>query len=137
MAAKKERSKQEDGGERDVDQREQPASERKPGDEFRDDAVALEEAAGAAVSVLAELDAPLTTGNLKEFPRPSADLRAAEQGMEYFRESFERAGAMLYALAAIRDQGSEVDPLLLAAVQPFRDALRVLRTQHKEAEPGG
>jgi hypothetical protein len=95
MPAKKRGSKPDNGGERNREQREQPNGERRPGDVYRDDAVVLQEAAGAAASVLAELETPLTTGDLKDFPRPAGDVRAAQQGMEYLRESFERAGAML------------------------------------------
>jgi hypothetical protein len=36
----------------------------------------------------------------------------------------------------MRDQRDEIDPLMLAAVKPYTDALRVLRKQHEEAETG-
>jgi hypothetical protein len=136
MPAKQRRSKPEGGDAGEPVPPQQSSGERRPGDVYRDDAVVLQQAAGAVATVLAELEAPLTTGDLKEFPRPPGDVRAAIAGVEYLRESFERAGAMLYAIGAMRDQREEVDPLMLAAVKPFTDALRLLRQQHGEAGSG-
>lgn len=147
MPAKQRRSKPNGGnvpeGGRPEQMPEQPNAARRPGDVYRNDAAILQQAAGAVDTVavgdvFAELEAlaPLTTGDLKEFPRPSGELRAALQGLEYFRESFERAGAMLYAIGALRDHGVEVNPLMLAAVKPFTDALVVLRKDLEGAGAG-
>jgi hypothetical protein len=95
--------------------------------ELRELAIVFEVAATEGLAGLADLDFPLSTGDLKEFPRPAADLRAAEQGLEYLRESAERVSAMLAALAAAREQGLEVPPTLRAIVEPFVATLRARR----------
>jgi hypothetical protein len=92
--------------------------------ELRDLAIAFEIAATEGLAGLAELEFPLSTGNLKEFPRPVSELRSAEQGLEYLREAAERASAMLAALAAAQEQGLEISPVLRAAVEPFISAVR-------------
>lgn len=93
-------------------------------EELRALAVAFEVAATEGLAGLSELEFPLSTGDLREFPRPTPELRAAEQGLEYLRESAERASAMLAVLAVAREQGVEIPPVLRATVEPFISALR-------------
>jgi hypothetical protein len=76
---------------------------------------------------LSELALPLSTGDLREFPRPAPELRAAEQGLEYLKESTQRVSAILAVLAAAQEQGLEIPPVLRATVEPFIAALRAQR----------
>jgi hypothetical protein len=99
-------------------------SDAESAEELRALAVALEIAATEGLAGVAELQFPLTTGNLQEFPRPAPEGRAAAQGVEYLRDSAQRASAILAALAAAREQGPEIPPVLRATVEPFISALR-------------
>lgn len=92
--------------------------------ELRALAVAFEVAATEGLASLTELEFPLITGNLQEFPRSAPELRAAEQGLEYLSESAERVSAMLAVLAAAREQGLEVPAVLRTTVEPFISALQ-------------
>jgi hypothetical protein len=62
---------------------------------------------------------PLTQGDLKDFPRPSPQDQAAQQGFAILRGSTEQAIAVLYALAAALDNNLPVSPALLRSVQPY------------------
>ena len=83
------------------------------------------------------ISAPLVVGDLRSFPRPSAEDRAAERGLEALRESTEQAVAALYALAAARDQGREVPEALLAPLRGYIDAYRANGGADAEAEGDG
>ncbi len=107
-----------DGTDTNIDQR---AGSAESGEELRNTAFLFEVAAGES---LADLSFPLSTGNLQEFPRPSSELRAAEEGLAILRDSAERVASMLQALAVAREQGREIPPILRAAVEPFIAAVR-------------
>jgi hypothetical protein len=88
--------------------------------ELRNLAIVFEIAPAEDLAGFADLNIPLSTGNLQEFPRPAPDLRAAEQGVEYLRQSVERDSAMLDALAAGREQGLEIPPAFRDHVELYR-----------------
>jgi hypothetical protein len=100
----------------------QPTGSAESGEDLRDTAYLLEVAAGES---LADLSFPLSTGNLQEFPRPSPELRAAEKGLETLQDTAARAVSMLHVLAAAREQGLEIPPVLRAAVERFIATVRV------------
>jgi hypothetical protein len=91
--------------------------------QLRELAQRLEAEAGAAVDTLSELEFPLITGDLKDFPRPSGEHRAAQEGVEFLRESLNGAAAALYTLSVAREQGREVPDILFAVVEPYVNAL--------------
>lgn len=91
--------------------------------QLRELAQRLESEAGAAVDALSELEFPLVTGDLKNFPRPSGEHRAAEEGVQFLRQSLRGASAALYTLSAAREQGRDVPDILFAAVEPYVNAL--------------
>jgi hypothetical protein len=91
--------------------------------QLRELAQRLESEAGAAVDALSELEFPLVTGDLKDFPRPSGEHRAAEEGVKFLRESLNGAAAALYASSAAREQGREAPDILFAAVEPYVNSL--------------
>ncbi len=92
--------------------------------ELRGAARFLEDIALTAVVSYSDIEFPLRPGDLKEFPRPSAEDEAAIQGLEVLRQSIEEAVAALDALAAASEDGREVPPALLVFVQPYLDAFR-------------
>lgn len=92
--------------------------------ELRELASAVEMVGSEALAGLADLEFPLSTGNLKEFPRAAPELRAAEEGLIHLQDAVQHAAAMLYALAVVREQGQDIPPVLRAAVQPFIVAVR-------------
>jgi len=92
--------------------------------ELRRLAAAFEVLASENLSGLAGLSVPISTGNLRDFPRPALEFRVAERGLEYLREAVERTSAILETLATAREKGVDVSPVLLAAVGPFIAALR-------------
>jgi hypothetical protein len=73
-----------------------------------------------------EISFPLATGDLRRFPRPTPEDRAAEQGFDVLREEGEKTVAVLYAFAAAADRDRTVPRELLALVQPAIDAFRAL-----------
>jgi hypothetical protein len=76
---------------------------------------------------------PLARGDLKDFPRPSSQDQAAQQGFVILRESSEQTIAKLYALAAALDNNLPVAPALLLSVQPYVAIFRdVVREQQEE-----
>jgi hypothetical protein len=74
----------------------------------------------------ADISFPLVVGDLRRFPRPAAEHRAAEQGFEAPREEGKTTVAVLYAFAAAAESGRTVPRELLALVQPAIDAFRAL-----------
>jgi hypothetical protein len=92
--------------------------------ELREAARFFEDVALSAVFSYSDIEFPLRPGDLKDFPRPSAEGEAALQGLEVLQESIEEAVAVLNALAAASEDGREVPPALLVFVQPYLDAFR-------------
>jgi hypothetical protein len=90
-----------------------------------------------ALADYSDISFPLVVGDVKDFPRASAENRAAERGLEALRESTERVAASLYALAAARDHGREVPEALLAPLRGYIDAYRANGGADSEAEGDG
>src|SRR5215218_7313415 len=84
----------------------------------------VEETALPAVASYYAIPIPIATGGVKEFPRPSKEDEAAEQGFNVLRMSTEQAVVALYALALALDNALDVPPALLRPVQPYIDAFR-------------
>jgi hypothetical protein len=111
-------------------------------EELRRVARFVEETALEALDDYAAVPVPLAVGGPKEFPRPSPDDQAAEQGSNALRESAERAVIQLDALAFALQHGLEVPPVLFVPVQGYIDAFTAERgsvpgqeAQEPEAEP--
>ncbi|MDQ6659956.1 MAG: hypothetical protein M3Z24_03195 [Chloroflexota bacterium] len=92
--------------------------------EFRNVVRYVEETALPALASYSEIPILLRSGDLKEFPRPSREDQAAEQGIDVLRTSIEQAIAQLYALAFAQEHGLEVPPALVAPVQNYIDTYR-------------
>ena len=97
-------------------------------EELRDVARFVEEGL-VALADISDLSFPLVSGDLRAFPRQTAEGEAFEQGVEFLREDAEGAVAALRALAEARDNELPVHPALLASVQPYIDAF------HRAQEP--
>jgi hypothetical protein len=67
---------------------------------------------------------PLVRGDLRTFPRPSAESRAAERGFDVLRQDTDAAVSVLHALAAALENDLEVPPVFLVPVLPYIDAFR-------------
>ena len=90
-------------------------------EELRDVASFVEESL-VALADISDISFPLVSGDLRRFPRQTAEGEAFEQGVEFLREDAEGAAAALRALAEARDNEIPVHPALLASVQPYIDA---------------
>jgi len=111
-------------GNGDAEQPETPDESGELARELRGAARFFEDIALSAVVSYSDIEFPLRTGDLKEFPRPSTEGEAAKQGLEVLRQSIEEAVAALNALAAALEDGREVPQALLLFVQPYLDAFR-------------
>jgi hypothetical protein len=91
-------------------------------EELRDVASFVEESL-VALADISDISFPLVSGDIRRFPRQTAEGEAFEQGVEFLREDAEGAVAALRALAEARDNALlPVPPALLASVQPYIDA---------------
>jgi hypothetical protein len=63
-------------------------------------------------------------GDLKTFPRPSSEARAAERGLDVLRQDTDEVVTALYALSAALDNDLDVPHVLLMPVLPYIDAFR-------------
>jgi hypothetical protein len=100
-------------------------------EELREVAQFVEQAGSDAIFAYSDIEFSLIPGDLKVFPRPTAEDQAAQQGFEVLRRKIEEAAAELYALATALDRGFDVPPILLAFTQPYIDAYR--REQRADA----
>jgi hypothetical protein len=97
--------------------------------ELREVAKFVAETSLEALTAYSELSFPPVVGNLQDFPRPSLEGRAAQQGFVVLREEVEEAVAALHALAAAIDHRLPVPPALQVRVQPYVNAYRAERRQ--------
>src|SRR5438105_372077 len=102
--------------------------------EFRNVARYVEETALPALASYSEIPIPLRSGGLKEFPRPSREGQAAEQGIDALRASIQQAVVQLYALAYAQEHGLAVPPALVAVVQNYIDAYHAEQRAANTAE---
>jgi hypothetical protein len=106
-------------------------------DTLRNAARYLEEAPLEALAGYAELSFPPVTGDLYSFPRSSPELRAAVRGFEHLREELNKAVAVLYALANVRERGLPVPAGLDVLALPYIDAYeRSLRAGDADGNAG-
>jgi hypothetical protein len=103
-------------------------------DELRQVARFVEETALPALASYYMVPVPLAIGGVKEFPRPSREDAAAEQGIDALRASTEQSVTALFALAQALDNELDVPPSLLVLVQPYIDAFRTAGGQRQESE---
>ena len=97
--------------------------------ELREVAKFVMETSLEALQAYSEISFPPVVGNLQNFPRPSLEGRAAQQGFGVLREEVEEAVAALYALAAAIDNRLPVPLPLQVRLQPYIDAFRAERKQ--------
>jgi hypothetical protein len=71
-----------------------------------------------------DISFPLAHGDLKTFPRPSAESRAAQRGIDVLRQDTEEAVTALYAIAAAMDNDLDVPQVLLVPLLPYIEAFR-------------
>jgi hypothetical protein len=90
-----------------------------------------------ALADISDISFPLVSGDLREFPRQTAEGEAFEQGVEFLRQDAEGALAALRALAEARDNALPVPPALLASVQPYIDAFFRSRAQEQPTSENG
>jgi len=106
-------------------------------EELRDVASFVEESL-VALADISDISFPLVSGDLKRFPRQTAEGEAFEQGVEVLREDAEGAVAALRALAEARDNALlPVPPALLASVQPYIDAFHREQEQEQHTSENG
>jgi len=77
-----------------------------------------------ALASYSDISFPLVRGDLKTFPRPSAEARAAERGFDVLRQDTDAAVTALYALSAALDHELDVPQALLVPVMPYIEAFR-------------
>lgn len=97
-------------------------AEQREAREFRNAARVVAQQALDAIADYSDITFPLVEGNLQVFPRPSPEDQAAQQGFVVLQESVDQIVAVLYALAAAREQGRSVPQVLRVLVQPYLDA---------------
>jgi hypothetical protein len=103
-------------------------------DELRQVAHFVEETAFPALASYYAIPVPLAIGGVKEFPRPSREDAAAEQGVDALRAFTEQSVAALFTLAQALDNELDVPPSLLILVQPHIDAFRIAGGQRQGSE---
>jgi hypothetical protein len=64
----------------------------------------------------------LTEGDLKLFPRPSPENRAAEQGFSFLRKHIQGVIASLYALASAVERDAQLPPVAFLILDPYVNA---------------
>jgi hypothetical protein len=101
------------------------------GEVLRGIARQAEEQGLRALADYSDFAPPLQVGDTKNSPQESAQDRAALLGLQVLREDTERLVAKLYTLAAARDRGEEVPPVLL---EPFRGLIDAYRARPNAAE---
>jgi hypothetical protein len=71
-----------------------------------------------------DISFPLVHGDLKTFPRASAESRAAERGVDVLRQDAEEVVTALHAIAAAMDNDLDVPRVLLVPLLPYIEAFR-------------
>jgi hypothetical protein len=103
--------------------------------ELRNAAQFVEDSILDTVADYSAIDFPLARGDLKDFPRPSPQDQAAQEGFMILRESAEQAIATLYALAAALDNNLAVPPALRMSVQPYISAFQEFVKEQQRRSP--
>jgi hypothetical protein len=99
-------------------------------EELREVAHFVEESL-VALADISDISFPLVSGDLRRFPRQTAEGEAFEQGVEFLREDAEEALASLRALAVAQaaveqdpERALPVPPALFASVRPYIEEFR-------------
>jgi hypothetical protein len=92
--------------------------------ELRQVAEYVEDTVLETVTNYSDITFPLAHGDLKTFPRASAESRAAQRGFDVLRQSTEEIVTSLYAVAAAMDNDLPVPQVLLVPLLPYIEAFR-------------
>ncbi len=102
--------------------------------DLRNTARYLEKTALPALASYSRAPIALRSGGLREFPRPSREDQAAEQGFVALRGSINETVSALYALAFAMEQDLEVPDTLLLPLLPSIEAYEVYRKRTDETK---
>jgi hypothetical protein len=102
----------------------QKETERIDSAELRAAARYTENLALSALAGYSEIPIEVYSGNLEQFPRPSQQDSAAQEGIVALRQSVDRVVASMYALALAAENNLPVPRVLLLAIKPYLDEFR-------------